>query len=140
MAQKVMRNDPDGIWAARAYDLAQAGVDMSRVQSDTVEKIEPTSKTQDHPEYDSRLEDVLKALTDARPGISYVRPIVRRVSTVPQHKRDERQKTSEIYANLSLVDDVVTIGRTYAACRRLIHENVPGIKTFGVFWARTVWV
>lgn len=112
----------------------------------------PTSKTPDHDEYDSRLEDVLANLVTLRPDLRHETPVIRHRSAPPQHERDERQSIEEIYADLRwngfseetehvvLIDDVVTVGRTYAACRRLIHENVSGITTFGVFWARTIWV
>jgi predicted amidophosphoribosyltransferase len=139
-------------WKYKVRAICQFAKELSSlIPSGMVVVAIPPSKTTDHPEYDSRLEDVLARLVGIRPDLRHERPIVRTRSNTAQHQSESRQSVEEIYDciewvgfkedtdHVILIDDVVTMGRTYAACRKLIRENALGISTYGVFWARTVW-
>jgi len=111
----------------------------------------PSSKTCDHDDYDPRMDMLLNKLSQSRPDIIVVKPISRDTSIQAQHEREGRASVEEIsqgltwkglptgVSHLVLLDDVITVGRTYKACRDIIHANSTDIKTYGVFWARTVW-
>ncbi|MDI1336123.1 MAG: hypothetical protein PSU94_08080 [Lacunisphaera sp.] len=110
----------------------------------------PSSKLADHPEYDSRLVDVLQTLAGLRPDLTVESPFGCKESTVAAHLGGSRS-VDEINANLVwrglspgcrvliLVDDVLTSGAHFKACKRLVATHAPGVRVAGVFWARTVW-
>jgi predicted amidophosphoribosyltransferase len=139
-------------WKHKVRAIQQFATELSKLlpKSMTIAAI-PTSKVSSDPEYDNRLEEVLSYLVGLRRDLVLETPIVRRRSASSQHTREHRQSIDEIMADLSfvgfksptksivLIDDVVTVGRTYAACRRVLLANQPSLDTFGVFWARTVW-
>ncbi len=110
----------------------------------------PPSKLPEDPEYDSRLADCLARLKQIRPDLTVERPFVCRESTVPSHHGGSR-RIDEIAANLKwrglsvgcqtlvLVDDVLTTGAHYQACKRILAREAAGVRVAGLFWARTVW-
>jgi len=112
----------------------------------------PPSKRRDDPEFDSRLDTMLTEFERQCQKAHVVRPVERATSMLPAHiSGSHRPTVEEAYESLSwtplspppttlvLVDDVITAGTTYKACQRLIEENAPELKVYGVFWARTIW-
>jgi predicted amidophosphoribosyltransferase len=110
----------------------------------------PTSKSRTDPEFDSRLDDVLIRLNQLKMTIRIERPIDRAATAQAVHHGGTRS-IDEICTTLQwngfqtvpgaivLIDDVITCGTHFKACQRLIQRNHPGLKVYGVFWARTVW-
>jgi len=110
----------------------------------------PSSKCQSDPEYDSRLEDALAAAKRYKPSLIVEQPIVVQTTSVAVHAGGSR-RPDEVYSHfvwkgfsqertqLVLVDDVLTTGSHFRACKRLILEHCRGMKVAGVFWAKTVW-
>lgn len=110
----------------------------------------PPSKLPTHPEYDSRLADTLIRLKQLRPDLTIERPFTCRASTVPSHQGGSR-RIDEIAANLQwrglsvgcktlvLIDDVLTTGAHFRACKRVLARDAQGVYVAGLFWARTVW-
>jgi len=110
----------------------------------------PPSKLPTHPEYDSRLSDCLTLLGQLRSDLVIERPFFCRESTVPAHHGGSR-RIEEITANLEwvslstgcrtlvLIDDVLTTGAHFKACKRMVAKEAPSVRVAGVFWARTVW-
>jgi predicted amidophosphoribosyltransferase len=112
----------------------------------------PCSKERTHPEYDPRMQDTLNLLKVERPHIIIVEPIIRAQSLESLHFGHERN-IQEIYDSFEwidglisedtkhvfLLDDVLTTGATFEACRKLINENLPRVKVGGIFWAKTIW-
>lgn len=41
-------------------------------------------------------------------------------------------------ATIIILDDVITSGASYKACKKIIHEHYPNLEVYGVFWAVTV--
>lgn len=110
----------------------------------------PTSKTPDHPEFDSRFQLLAQALTEVRPDLRIVDAIQCHKSHDAYHLASGRRSVAEIRQHLTwrgglvsdspiaVVDDVVTSGAHFRACEELIHEALPGVRVTGVFWAVTV--
>jgi hypothetical protein len=110
----------------------------------------PTSKRTDDPEYDSRMADMTTLLKVKRPDLTIETPFAREASTTPAHHGGSRN-IDEIVANLRwlgvsagcgtlvIIDDVLTTGAHYQACRRLVTQHAPHVRVAGLFWARTVW-
>ena len=110
----------------------------------------PSSKCQTDPEYDSRLEDTLAAAKRYKQSLIIEQPIVVNATSVAVHAGGSR-RPDEVYTHLVwkgfsrevtqvlLVDDVLTTGSHFRACKRLILEHCPGTRVAGVFWAKTVW-
>jgi len=110
----------------------------------------PSSKCRTDPEYDSRLEDTLSAGKRNKPSLIVEQPIVVNATSVAVHAGGSR-RPDEIYSNLVwkgfshevhqvlLIDDVLTTGSHFRACKRIILEHCPAAKVAGVFWAKTVW-
>jgi len=110
----------------------------------------PSSKLPDHPEYDSRLLDTLGVLKRLRPDLVIETPLALKASTKPSHHGGSRS-INEISFNLEwrglsgacrlliLVDDVLTSGAHFKACKQVITAHAPDVRVAGIFWARTVW-
>lgn len=110
----------------------------------------PTSKTPDDEEYDSRLEDVLQIVSAIKPAVTIQHPFRLRQSHQSAHLGGKRSEQS-FYDLLEwvgflgepnhivLIDDVLTTGSHFNACKRLIQENHPGFRVFGIFWVKVVW-
>jgi len=110
----------------------------------------PSSKLPDHPEYDSRLLDTLGVLKRLRPDLVIETPLSMKASTKPSHLGGSRS-IDEISFNLEwsglsgnsqsliLIDDVLTTGAHFKACKQVIAANAPDVCVIGIFWARTVW-
>ena len=110
----------------------------------------PSSKARTSLDYDSRLEDTIQCLKELKPGVSIGFPFSFRTDMLPAHSGGSRN-VDEIYANLVwsgipdgtkdiiIVDDVITTGAHYKACKRLILDHLPNANVHGLFWARTVW-
>jgi len=110
----------------------------------------PGSKRRDDRAYDSRLDDVLDILSSRNRQIIVERPFEVTVSHRATHDGGERSAES-FYEMLNwtgfktnpedivFIDDVITTGAHFKACQRLIQEHCPGLKVYGVFWAKIIW-
>jgi predicted amidophosphoribosyltransferase len=45
----------------------------------------------------------------------------------------------EAPSQVVLIDDVLTSGTSYRACKRLIREHHPNMDVIGLFWTRCIW-
>lgn len=110
----------------------------------------PSSKARTSPDYDSRLEDTIQCLKQLKSGVSIGFPLSFKTTMQAAHSGGSRN-VEEIYANLEwtgipdgitdiiIVDDVITTGAHYKACKKLILDHIPNANVQGLFWARTVW-
>jgi predicted amidophosphoribosyltransferase len=110
----------------------------------------PTSKSRQDPEYDSRLDDVLVRVVEANPSIRIETPVIRATTAAALHHGGNR-RVSDVLRTLSwvgfskapshivLIDDVITCGSHFKACKQLVLQYHSTIEVYGVFWARTVW-
>src|ERR1700677_1997602 len=111
----------------------------------------PSSKCKTDPQYDSRLEDTLRALKRLNASLIIESPLTSKNTVQASHLGGDRNP--EIFYNnlawvglsqptttLVLIDDVITTGAHFKACQRKLTEQSPGIRVLGVFWAKTVWI
>ncbi len=132
-----------------AIDLFATEVAAALVHGVSVATI-PTSKRTDDPEYDSRMTDMTDLLKAKRPDLTIEMPFACEASTTPAHHGGSRNidalaanlrwlGLSSGCATLVIIDDVLTTGAHYQACRRLVAQHAPHVNVAGLFWARTVW-
>ncbi|WP_146217414.1 hypothetical protein [Chitinophaga sp. S165] len=111
----------------------------------------PPSKTKTHEKYDDRMTRVLSLLNI---GKSDVRELIAAVRDMEASHRsgENRPKLEDLIANyrldeaecknitkkIVLVDDVVTAGSHFKACKRLIQDRLPNVEVAGLFIARRV--
>ncbi|HEL3210264.1 phosphoribosyltransferase [Stenotrophomonas maltophilia] len=114
----------------------------------------PGSKPIGHPEHDDRIGKVLARMAAHRPGVD-VRHILKQGSARPaQHAGGGRKSPTEICETLQVdyslmppplsptifvVDDVITMGASFAAAKRMLRELPNVEQVVGVFLAKTVW-
>lgn len=110
----------------------------------------PSSKVKTDPLYDSRMEDVLRMLKMRKPRVTIEFPFSITHNVVASHQGGPRS-IDVFYAilewsglesdneNIIIVDDVITSGAHFKACKRMILENVPDANVIGLFWARSIW-
>ncbi len=111
----------------------------------------PTSKLPADPDYDDRL---LRALRVCRTeSMLQVRELIRQKrSTLADHEAIGRQSFRHLLANcyvddalslprpslVILFDDVLTEGKHFKVCQRLLHDHYGDIPVVGFFVARTI--
>lgn len=142
-----------GQWYYKELAAKQFAVELSKLlPEDYCVVIIPTSKPDDHPEYDPRFDMMLDCLRVLRPKLAIEHPIIRTAACQALHTGGRRSITEALQTlewqgfdgdtpdKVVLVDDVITCGTNFKACQRLLRLNCPGIEISGVFWARTVWL
>jgi hypothetical protein len=113
----------------------------------------PSSKTTTDPEYDPRFDFLFEMLNAKRGDLTFHSPIVRAFSVEPVHlSKDHRPSSEKIVESLkyvgfggeapmriAIVDDLITTGKHFEACRKFMRDDNPEIDVYGVFWGRVVW-
>ena len=108
----------------------------------------PSSLLESNPNYDNRMEKTLKLLGMLAPSISIVKPICLITEIISAHSGGQRNPDSlkenyqwrgfqRVPDSIVIVDDVITTGGHYVACKNFIKQYHQDIDVFGVFWART---
>jgi len=113
----------------------------------------PPSKTKSHELYDDRLVQVAQKIGRLL-SVEVLELLENRLDREPQHatkaKRDVNAKITNLRFNrdaisarprptgIVIVDDVLTSGATFAACKAVIERNIPGVPVVGLFIARRV--
>jgi hypoxanthine phosphoribosyltransferase len=101
--------------------------------------------------YDDRMEQTFHQLQVLRPGTLIEYPY-RLLTTIPAAHLGGDRDIESFYENLEwvgfrsqavntvvVVDDVITSGSRFKACKQIILEYHPDARVIGVFWGRTVW-
>ena len=111
----------------------------------------PLSKAKDHPLYDDRMTQVLKAIRPA-PPLDIRELVVQPASTLAAHESQYRPGPTDILSRYKLnvalaspppevifvVDDVLTTGAHFCAAKSLLTGQFPGTSVVGIFVARRV--
>ena len=118
----------------------------------------PVSKLRGNEQYDPRFDMMVDELIKINAQAHHARktyiiemPIVLKENIKSASREKGSRKVDEIYryyewqgftnkvpGSIILVDDVVTTGGHFMACKRFIHKKFPNIKIYGVFWSRTI--
>jgi len=138
-------------WYYKEQAIRKFALELGRaVMENAVLAAIPSSIWELDPKYDSRMDDMLAQAKGFKPSLILEKPFVANQTTTPSHHGGTRNP-QEIYDNLVwrgfsqptnlvlLVDDVLTSGAHFRACKRLIQEHHPNVRVVGVFWAKTVW-
>lgn len=122
------------------------------ITNDTILVPIPPSKRRDHPEYDDRVLRMLKIFCgqDANADIRDI--FSAKHNLLSSHASPIRPTPAQLSANLELnlllcvdkkpniilIDDVITAGTHFTACKSLLQEQFPHSNITGVFIARRV--
>lgn len=114
----------------------------------------PGSKPEGHAEYDDRIGRVLTRMSAHHAGVDVRRLLKQHSERSAQHAGGGRKSPSEICETLAVdyslvppplartiivVDDVITMGASFAAAKALL-TTLPNVQeVVGVFLAKTVW-
>tara|TARA_B100000315_G_scaffold236460_1_gene252229 strand:+ start:5914 stop:6519 length:606 start_codon:yes stop_codon:yes gene_type:complete len=143
------KNKPE--WHYKKIAIERFATELSLVIRDKMSiTCIPSSKCTTDPDYDFRLEETLLHLKEKKPLINIEYPLKVSQTTLASHLGGSRD-ISTIYANLKwdgfttppekliiLIDDVITSGAHFKACKKKFLEHHPGIEVLGLFWAKTV--
>lgn len=108
----------------------------------------PTSHSINDPDYDSRIVDTIHLLIEDRPDIR-CENILDVVQKIPSAHGEEGPRNPNVLkhyfrvldpsaplpSQVVIVDDVVTTGGHFKACKALLQEKYPTTQIIGVFWA-----
>lgn len=144
-------------WKGRAVDywanMFVETLDLAAVAANTTFVPMPCSKPLGHPEFDDRMLRVLNKLRRNTPALD-IRPLLVQTQLRESQHEGPRQSPTQLLKTLAIdplllalpmkpyvviVDDVITLGASYAAAKSLL-EQVPGVQqVVGIFLAKTVW-
>ncbi|GFM89831.1 hypothetical protein PSCICO_52300 [Pseudomonas cichorii] len=128
-------------------------LDLAAAAANTTFVPMPCSKPIGHLEYDDRMLKILHKLLAKHPGLD-VRPVLIQTKLRESQHEGLRKSPDELSETLALdptflaaplksrvviVDDVITLGASYTAARRIL-QKVPSVQiVVGIFLAKTVW-
>ncbi len=111
----------------------------------------PPSTVRSNPLHDDRILQVARRIGSAL-SFPFAELLENRADREPQHATDRRRSIRALAENLQyvhvslaaqptrilLIDDVLTTGATFRACKSVLREHLPGVAVSGVFVARRV--
>ena len=134
-------------WYYKQRAIRQFAYELSYILNKdyTVASI-PTSRLKSDPLYDDRLERTLRILkNEYNPKLRIIEPLKIKKSSIGKHEEGTRNPHI-IYENLKwntacsflekilLIDDIITTGSSFTACKWKILERFPKTFVIGVFW------
>ena len=107
----------------------------------------PPSKLRTDPEYDPRMAQIARMVSSDADVRELIEPMAARD---PLHESEQRLQPHELIAtlqineahcapapqNVILIDDVVTTGCSFVACKTMLQQRFPGLPVSGIFAAR----
>ena len=123
---------------------------------DTIYIAAPTSKTRNSALFDDRLDQVVNILNIK--GLSTSLKLEALSDITPSHSSGQNRNITDIKNNIifygfdptrfqvndfikvAIVDDVITTGAHFKACKERILEKYPKAIVYGIFLAKTVWI
>jgi len=111
----------------------------------------PPSKVRSNPQHDDRILQVAQRIGTAL-SLPIAEMLENKADRDPQHATAQRRNIQALTENLQyraaslatpptgilLIDDVLTTGATFTACKSVLQRNLPGMPIWGVFVARRV--
>jgi len=108
----------------------------------------PPSKAKGDPDYDNRMVCVADSLEQIYPEVSCCDVFDVKAELEPSHLGGTRNKNTikgslilqgdlpKDHNVVFLLDDVITSGAHYCACKELLCEHYPDLRVAGLFWAK----
>ena len=136
----------------RIAEAFKRSLEVEKLQKVTLVPI-PPSKVKGDPLYDDRMLCVLEKLSEEFNKRLDIRELIQQRSSTPEdHATEFRQNPQDLIENyyidkklidpkpkrIILFDDVLTTGKHFAAAKRVLGEQYPGIEILGIFVARNV--
>ena len=136
----------------RIAEVFKRSLEVEKLQKVTLVPI-PPSKVKGDPLYDDRMLRALERLSKKFNKRLDIRELIQqRNSTPADHAIEFRQNPQGLIENyyideklidpkpkkIILFDDVLTTGKHFAAAKRVLEEQYPGIEILGIFVARNV--
>ena len=115
----------------------------------------PPSKTKAHPEYDDRMTEICRRMTHGLASPDVRELIVMKQDTEAFHENERNrmppddliqsmeldiQGDDQVRKNIVLVDDLLTTGSHFKACKNLLLQRFPSTMVIGIFVARRVFL
>ncbi len=146
------------IKAAKQFSIELHGLlSHSNKKSQFVIMTVPVSKLRGNEKHDSRFDMMIEELKkeeandqDCQKTYLIEEPIILKENMKSSSSEGGLRDVNEIYRyyqwrgftnsvpdSIILIDDVVTTGSHFMACKKLLREHCPNLNIYGVFWART---
>lgn len=114
----------------------------------------PTSKPRGDADYDNRMDELCRIVGDSLSWVDYAPILDTRCDLGAAHEGNISREPECIKQNMVFsdrnpdfripnviffIDDVLTTGAHYAACRDMINSAYPGVPIFGLFLSIHMW-
>lgn len=157
LKKKPSERTTKGGWQYKGRAIDEAAAALSQALNPEWLKIAtlvpaPPSKALDHPDYDDRVEQILRKIQMPLGAAADIRVLIRnKASRASAHETDQRPTIEELIDNMELdetvaasapvqalgiFDDMLTTGTTFRAMATILGERFPGVKITGIFLAR----
>ena len=149
----IQRKNNPAEWKYKIRAIDQFAQELSSLLDDKTSFVFaaiPSSRCKTDSDYDPRLEEKLKKLKKIKKNIIIEEPILIKETLVSSHTGGTRDPDL-LYNNMIwngfkvdthhvfLIDDVLTTGSHFRACKKMILEHYTDMEVLGIFWARTIW-
>lgn len=147
-ARRRWRDEATSI-AAADFRSAISAEDLARITWVPI----PPSKSKSHPDYDNRMDRVLRAAYPSS-ALDIRHLIIQTVDATADHKTANRISPAELSSILAfdsdalgsaplrtyvlLIDDVLTTGKHFKCCEAILRRQLPEQSISGIFYARRV--
>ncbi len=144
---------PDWHYKVHSIGLFAAELNELNFPANSVLIPAPTSNPRNSEHFDSRIEDSILKLIEFHPNLIF-QPILDIKQSFPSaHAGGGSRKPFEIKKNILvspftiepvpkrvfLIDDMITTGGHFRACKDILLEKYPDLQVIGIFWAKHVF-
>lgn len=144
------KNTPQWYYKNHSIGLFASELNLLKFPKNSILIPAPTSKPRTSPLFDSRIDDTLERFIEYRDDL-----IIQKIIDVTEELRDSHSEggtrnpdylsqfitvydftIENLPERVFYIDDMITSGGHFKACKTAFHKKYPDIKFIGVFWAR----